>query len=70
MIRAKNDNTELITDITEPTSSTNISNTYSVWKHFDDKAAQVKITLNPNSTASIMIRQYLEIPLFDRKKIL
>ncbi|XP_008178492.1 zinc finger BED domain-containing protein 4-like [Acyrthosiphon pisum] len=70
IIRAKNDNNEITeSDTTEPTSSTNISaNTYSVWKHFDDKIAQVKITSNPNATASIMIRQYLEIPPLNRKK--
>lgn len=68
IICAKNDNTE-ITGTTEPISSPNIStNTYSVWKHFDDKIAQVKVTSNPNSTASMMIRQYLEIPPLDRKK--
>jgi len=66
MIRAKNDNTEITeSDTTQSTSSTNIC---SVWKHFDDKVAQVKITSNPNATASIMIRQYLEIPPLDRKK--
>ncbi|KAL4123188.1 hypothetical protein QTP88_015411 [Uroleucon formosanum] len=67
-IRAKNDNTEITeSDTTQSTSSANIC---SVWKHFDDKVAQVKITSNPNATASIMIRQYLEIPPLDRKKIL
>lgn len=66
MIRAKNDNTEITeSDTTQSTSSANIC---SVWKHFDDKVAQVKITSNPNATASIMIRQYLEIPPLDRKK--
>ncbi|KAL4132589.1 hypothetical protein QTP88_009713 [Uroleucon formosanum] len=55
MIRAKNDNTEITeSDTTQSTSSANIC---SVWKHFDDKVAQVKITSNPNATASIMIRQ-------------
>jgi len=70
MIRAKNDNTEITeSDTTQSTSSANIStNIYSVWKHFDDKVAQVKITSNPNATASIMIRQYLEMPPLDRKK--
>jgi len=66
MIGAKNDNTEITeSDTTQSTSSANI---YSVWKHFDDKVSQVKITSNPNATASIMIRQYLEIPPLDRKK--
>ncbi|KAL4089312.1 hypothetical protein QTP88_024366 [Uroleucon formosanum] len=65
-IRAKNDNTEITeSDTTQSTSSAIIC---SVWKHFDDKVAQVKITSNPNATASIMIRQYLEIPPLDRKK--
>ncbi|KAL4107251.1 hypothetical protein QTP88_017631 [Uroleucon formosanum] len=60
MIRVKNDNTEITeSDTTQSTLSANI---YSVWKHFDDKVAQVKITLNPNATAFITIRQYLEIP--------
>ncbi|KAL4111764.1 hypothetical protein QTP88_015653 [Uroleucon formosanum] len=66
MIRAKNDNTEITeSDTTQSTLSANIC---SVWKHFDDKVAQIKITSNPNATASIMIRQYLEIPPLDRKK--
>lgn len=70
MIRAKNENTEITkSDTTQSTSSANIStNIFSLWKHFDDKVAQVKITSNPNATASIMIRQYLEISPLDRKK--
>jgi len=70
MIRAKNDNTEITeSDTTQSTLSANISaNIYSVWKHFDDKVSRVKITSNPNDSASLMIRQYLEIPPLDRKK--
>lgn len=42
--------------------------TESLWEHFDNKVAQFKTTSSPNITSTLIIRQYLEITLLDRKK--
>lgn len=42
----------------------------SLWEHFNSKVSQVQITSNINVTSTLIIHQYLEMPLLDCKKIL
>jgi hypothetical protein len=48
-------------------NSTN-NTTESPWEHFDNKVAQIKSTLSPSITSNLIIRQYLEMTLLNRKK--
>ncbi|KAE9522850.1 hypothetical protein AGLY_016747 [Aphis glycines] len=69
-----NTNTEMENEInpTESTTALTLNNTNntteSLWEHFDKKVAQVKTTSSPNITSTLIIRQYLEMTLLDRKK--
>jgi len=51
--------------ITASTSDTSNS----IWDHFDSKVSQVQSSSSPSTTSTLIIRQYLEMPLLDRKKI-
>lgn len=57
--------TESTTALTLNTTNNTIK---SLWEHFDNKVAQVKTTSSPNITSTLIIRQYLEMTLLDRKK--
>lgn len=48
-------------------SSTN-NTTNTLWEHFDNKVAQVKTTSSSSITSPLIIRQYLDMTLLDRKK--
>jgi len=67
-------NTEMENEIhtTESTAALTLNSTNNItkplWKHFDNKVAQVKTTSSPNITSTLIIRHYLEITLLDRKK--
>lgn len=67
MINVNNEqNTE--TDNIPSTSTESTGSTISLWDHFDNKVSQVQATTNPHTTSTLIIRQYLEMPLLDRKK--
>lgn len=61
---------EMNTTVSTTAHSSNSTNdaTKSLWEHFDNKVVQVKTTLSPNITSALMIRQYLDMPLLDRRK--
>ncbi|KAL4141795.1 hypothetical protein QTP88_004363 [Uroleucon formosanum] len=67
-------NTEMENEIntTESTTALTLNSTNntteSLWEHFNNKVAQVKTTSSPNITSTLIIRQYLEMTLLDRKK--
>ncbi|XP_025191883.1 zinc finger BED domain-containing protein 1-like, partial [Melanaphis sacchari] len=50
--------------VTASTSDTNDS----IWDHFDNKVSQVQSSSSPSTTSTLIIRQYLKMPLLDRKK--
>ncbi|KAL4153182.1 hypothetical protein QTP88_001015 [Uroleucon formosanum] len=61
------DNTEVNRiQYTTTASTSNTSN--SIWDHFNSKVSQVQLSLSPSTTSTLIIRQYLEMPLLDRKK--
>ncbi|CAG9833257.1 unnamed protein product [Diabrotica balteata] len=39
-----------------------------IWSHFDHKLAKAKSLSTPTSTVTVILRQYLEMPHFERKK--
>ncbi|XP_050054962.1 zinc finger BED domain-containing protein 4-like [Aphis gossypii] len=72
MISTNNDmenemNTTESTTTAHTLNSTNNA-TKSLWEHFDNKVAEVRTTSSPNVTSTLIIRQYLDMPLLDRKK--
>lgn len=66
---ANNDinNTEINTSQSTITPSTSNTNN-SIWDYFDNKVSQVQSSSSPSTTSTLIIRQYLEMPLLDRKK--
>jgi len=63
-------NTTESTTTAHTLNSTNNA-TKSLWEHFeyfDNKVAEVRTTSSPNVTSTLIIRQYLDMPLLDRKK--
>lgn len=71
MLCANNDidNTEINRIQSTTTVSTfNINDTSnSIWDHFDNKVSLIQYLSSPSTTSTIIIRQYLEMPLLDRK---
>eukprot|EP00102_Acyrthosiphon_pisum_P010151 XP_008178343.1 PREDICTED: zinc finger BED domain-containing protein 4-like [Acyrthosiphon pisum] len=61
------DNTEVNTIQSTITASTSDTSN-SIWDHFDNKVSQVQSSSSPFITSTMIIRQYLEMPLLDRKK--
>lgn len=49
------------------TGNSNLS-TLNIWSHFDQKVCDMQSHSTPNSTVILMVRQYLELPLLDRKE--
>lgn len=41
-----------------------------LWEHFDSKVSQIRTTLSTGISASLLVRQYLEMPYLNRTKIL
>jgi len=39
-----------------------------LWEHFDSKVSQIRTTLSTGISASLLIRQYLEMPYLNRTK--
>ncbi|KAL4123358.1 hypothetical protein QTP88_015554 [Uroleucon formosanum] len=69
VIHANNDNDNTEVNIIQSTTTASTSNTSnSIWDHFDNKVSQVQSSSSPSTTSTLNIRQYLEMPLLDRKK--
>jgi len=51
-----------------PTSLTSTGCSYSLWDHFDQKVTEVRSVICPNVSATLMMRQYLELPHLPREK--
>jgi hypothetical protein len=50
-----------------PINSINVESNV-LWKQFDTKVSQIRSTLSTGITASLIIRQYLEMPYLNRKQ--
>jgi hypothetical protein len=58
-----------INNISEiPASLTSTGSSYSLWDHFDQKVTEVRSVICPNVSATLMMRQYLELPHLRRGK--
>jgi hypothetical protein len=58
-----------INNISEtPASSTSTGSSYSLWDHFDQKVTEVRSVICPNVSATLMMRQYIELPHLHRGK--
>jgi hypothetical protein len=51
-----------------PASSTSTGSSYSLWDHFDQKVTEVRSVICSNVFATLMMRQYLELPHLHRGK--
>ncbi|KAE9542433.1 hypothetical protein AGLY_003294 [Aphis glycines] len=51
-----------------PASLTSTGSSYSLWDHFDQKVTEVRSVICPNVSATLMMRQYLELPHLPREK--
>lgn len=61
--------TEQITDVVvEPQPSCSTDSIDDFWEDFDSKIASKRSKVTISTTATIMIREYLEMPVFDRKE--
>jgi len=63
---AKDNNIENINE--KPASLTSTGSSYSLWDNFDQKVTEVRSVICPNVSATLMMRQYLELPKFASRK--
>lgn len=54
--------------VSDPVPIENNEEKFDIWAHFDSKVAKAKSFSTPTSIVTSIIRQYLEMPHFDRKK--
>jgi len=48
--------------------STTRESSNSLWEHFDSKLSQVRSVIHPDISATLMVRQYVELPHMQRGK--
>lgn len=56
------------TDLNLEERVSNIDSSDDLWSHFDQKAAEIKNHTSSSTMTAIMVKQYLQMPLLDRKK--